>query len=187
MAVRRAAKNAPSESVDERVLIEAAKKDPSRFGALYEIHFDRIYAFVIRRLRDREAAEDLTSEVFRKAFASLPKYEFRGAPFAAWLYRIAANAIADYAKSGGREISGLELECEGSSPPDAVDIEQRARLFRLVDDLPGEQRRVVFARFVDEKSIRDVAQDLGKTEGAIKQLQFRALTTLRKQMGGAHA
>ena len=187
MAVRRAATKAPSEFVDERVLVEAAQRDPARFGALYETHFERIYAFIIRRVRDREAAEDLTSEVFHKALSSLPKYEVRGTPFAAWLYRIAANAVADYAKSSGREIPGLEIDCEGASPPDLEDIEQRARLFRLVDDLPGEQRRVVFARFVDEKSIREVAQDLGKTEGAIKQLQFRALTTLRKQMEGAHA
>ena len=187
MAVRRAATKAPSECVDERVLIEAAQRDPARFGALYEIHFERIYAFIIRRVREREAAEDLTSEVFHKALSNLPKYEFRGSPFASWLYRIAAHSIADYARSGGREISGLEIDCEGGSPPDLEDIEQRARLFRFVDDLPGEQRRVVFARFVDEKSIREVAQDLGKTEGAIKQLQFRALTTLRKQMEGAHA
>jgi RNA polymerase sigma-70 factor, ECF subfamily len=187
MAVRRAATKAPSEFVDERVLVEAAQRDPASFGTLYEIHFERIYAFVIRRVRDREAAEDLTSEVFHKALSSLPKYEFRGAPFVSWLYRIAANAIADSAKSGRREISGREIDCEGHPSPDLEDIEQHARLFRLVDDLPGEQRRVVFARFVDEKSIREVAQDLGKTEGAIKQLQFRALTTLRKQMEGAHA
>jgi len=187
MAVQRAATKAPSELVDERALIEAARHDPARFGALYEIHFERIYAFIIRRVRDRESAEDLTSEVFHKALSSLPKYEFRGAPFASWLYRIAANAIVDYAKTAGREISGLEQDCEGDPPPDLEDIEHRARLFRLVENLPGEQRRVVFARFVDDKSIREVAQDLGKTEGAIKQLQFRALTTLRKQMEGAHA
>lgn len=187
MAVWRAATKAPSEFVDERALVEAAQHDPARFGALYEIHFERIYAFIIRRVREREAAEDLTSEVFRKALSRLASYEFRDTPFAAWLYRIAANAISDYARSFGREISGMELECEGSPPPDLEDIEQRARLFRLVDDLPGEQRRVVFARFVEEKSIREVAHDLGKSEGAIKQLQFRALTTLRKQMEGAHA
>src|SRR5215813_1823760 len=187
MAVRRAATKAPCEFVDEGALIEAAQHDPARFGALYEIHFERIYAFIIRRVRDRESAEDLTSEVFHKALSSLPKYEFRGAPFASWLYRIAANAIVDYAKTAGREICGLEQDCEGDPPPDLEAIEQRAQLFRLVDDLPGEQRRVVFARFVDHKSIREVAQDLGKTEGAVKQLQFRALTTLRKQMEGAHA
>jgi|SRR5690242_2188182 len=187
MGLRRVAMKAFSEHADERQLVEAARNDPARFGALYEIHFERIYAYVIRRIHDREAAEDLTSEVFHKALANMGKYEFRGSPFAAWLYRIAANAVADWSKAAGREVFGIEQDCEGVSPPDLEEIEQRARLFRLVDDLPGEQRRVVFERFVKEKSIREIADSLGKSEGAIKQLQFRALANLRKRMEGAYA
>jgi len=80
---------------NERRLIEAAQQDPIRFGALYEIHFERVYAYVARRLGNREAAEDVTSEVFHQALANLARYEWRGAPFGAWLMRIASNAIAD--------------------------------------------------------------------------------------------
>src|SRR5260370_5273492 len=80
---------------EERLLVEAAQGDPAKFEALYELHFERVYAFVASRVRERSTAEDLTSEVFHKALASLPSYEWRGVPFVAWLLRIAANAIID--------------------------------------------------------------------------------------------
>src|SRR5262252_1105474 len=79
----------PMTDADERLLVEAAQRDPSRFGDLYERHFHRVYAFVVHRLRDRDAAEDVTAEVFHKALAGLRQYEWRGAPFGAWLIRIA--------------------------------------------------------------------------------------------------
>src|SRR5438309_7985121 len=87
----------------ERVLIEAAQKDPSRFAALYENNFERVYAFVIRRVRDRHEAEDLTAEVFQHALANLARFEWRGVPFAVWLFRIAANAITDRWKHTSRQ------------------------------------------------------------------------------------
>src|SRR6266446_6936529 len=80
---------------DERQLIEGAQKDPRRFGELYERNFERVYAFVARRVRDRHEAEDVTAEVFHHALANLSKFEWRGVPFAVWLFRIAANTIAD--------------------------------------------------------------------------------------------
>src|ERR1700676_822470 len=88
---------------DEQRLIEAAQKDPSRFAELYEINFERVYAYIARRLRVRDEAEDLTSEVFRQALANLPRFQWRGAPFAAWLFKIAANMIADRWKRAARE------------------------------------------------------------------------------------
>src|SRR6185295_19075563 len=78
---------------DEQRLVEAAQRDPSHFAELYERHFERVYAYVVRRVRDRDEAEDLTSEVFHQALAHLGRFEWRGLPFAAWLFRIAANAI----------------------------------------------------------------------------------------------
>src|SRR5687767_3700460 len=87
----------------EQALVEAAKSDPSKFAALYEAHFDRIYAFIAHRVRDRSVAEDLTAEVFRHALAAIGGFEWRGVPFASWLYRIAANEIADYASKASRE------------------------------------------------------------------------------------
>src|ERR1700722_12788329 len=94
MAVRRPAQEPASQGADERLLVQAAQSDPAKFEALYELHFERVYYFVARRVHDRATAEDLTSEGFHKALASLPKYEWRGAPFAAWLLRIASNALA---------------------------------------------------------------------------------------------
>ena len=172
---------------EERLLVEAAQRDPAKFGDLYEIHFERIYAFIARRVGDRDAAEDLTSDVFHRALANLRNYEWRGAPFAAWLMRIAANAVADQSKRAAREVPGAEDPPEPSAQPDLEAIEHRARLFRLVSRLPDDQRRVIVQRFVEQRSIREIAQRLGRTEGAVKQLQFRAMQSLRAQMEAAHA
>src|SRR5262249_10766354 len=95
---------------EERLLIEAAQKDPRRYGELYERNFERIYAFVARRVRDRHAAEDLTAEVFQHALANLSKFEWRGVPFVVWLFRIAANAIADRWKKLSREVVDPALD-----------------------------------------------------------------------------
>ncbi len=105
MVVRAPASRRSPERAEERALVEAAQKDPSRFAELYEINFERVYAFIARRVGDRDAAEDLTSEVFHKALANLRQFEWRGSPFAAWLIRIAANAIADRAHRAGRELA----------------------------------------------------------------------------------
>ena len=192
MATRRPARKAAPLEADERLLVEGAQRDPAKFDALYEMHFERVYAFVASRVRDRATAEDLTSEVFHKALAHLRSYEWRGIPFAAWLLRIAANAIADHWKRTARELPSPDDPPELSANPDlqAAElrvIEHRARLFRLVGQLPEAQRQVVHQRFVEQRSIREIAERLGKTEGAIKQLQLRALERLRAQMGGGHA
>ncbi|SRR5260370_23617666 len=173
--------------LDERLLVEAAQRDPAKFGDLYDIHFERIYAYIARRVRDRDTAEDLTADVFHRALANLPNYEWRGAPFGAWLMRIAANALVDRSKRAAREVSVAQDPLETAPPPDLEAIENRGRLFRLVNRLPEDQRRVIFDRFVEQMSIRETAERLGKTEGAVKQLQFRALQTLRAQMEGANA
>jgi len=175
---------------DERLLIEAAQKDPARFAELYENHFERVYAYVVRRVGDRAETEDLTSEVFHHALANLRRFEWRGIPFAAWLYRIAANLISDRWQRRSREQVADEVEQIESAPATGVgfeEVERRASLFRLVDGLPAEQRRVVVLRFVEQKSIKEVAREIRKTEGAVKQLQFRALSSLRARMEGADA
>src|SRR5579863_2168882 len=185
MVVRAPASRRSPEQAEERLLVEAAQKDTGRFAELYEINFERVYAFVARRVGDRDAAEDLTSEVFHKALANLRRFEWRGAPFAAWLLRIAANAIADRASRVGRELAvdnPPELGAEATAEVDLEEVEHRARLFRLVEQLPADQRRVIALRFAEEKSIREIAQALGRTEGAVKQLQFRALQNLRAEI-----
>jgi RNA polymerase sigma-70 factor (ECF subfamily) len=148
-----------------------------------------VYGYIARRVGDRDAAQDLTSDVFHNALASIHTFEWRGVPFAGWLLRIAANMIVDRSKRGGKEVTGQDL-------PDLPDLDKRpkleeadqcARLFGLVDQLPKDQRRVIAMRFAEEKSIREIAQALGRTEGAVKQLQFRALQNLRARMEGANA
>ncbi len=168
----------------ERQLIEAAQKDPRCFGELYERNFERVYAFIARRVRDRAVAEDLTSEVFHRALESLPRFEWRGVPFAAWLLRIARNAVADHWQRAARQQGNPQAE--EADEVDLDDIERRATLFRLVDALPADQRRVVVERFVEQRSIREIAQVLGRSEGAVKQLQFRALENLRARMSETH-
>jgi RNA polymerase sigma-70 factor (ECF subfamily) len=187
MAARRPGGKVSPGDTEERVLVEAAQTDPARFGDLYEIHFERIYAFIARRVRDRATAEDLTSDVFHKALANLGNYEWRGAPFAAWLIRIAANAVADQFKRAAREIPGAEDLAESGAGPDQESIEDRARLFQLVTRLPDDQRRVIYQRFVEQRSIREIALQLGRSEGAVKQLQFRGLQNLRARMEGGNA
>jgi RNA polymerase sigma-70 factor, ECF subfamily len=176
------------QAADERLLIEAAQQDPARFAELYENHFERVYAYVVRRVGNRAETEDLTAEVFHHALANLKKFEWRGIPFAAWLFRIAANLISDRWQQAGREVTDDSKLAEAqASTVEIKEVERRATLFRLVDTLPAEQRRVVVLRFVEEKSIKEVAQEICKSEGAVKQLQFRALTTLRTRMEGADA
>jgi RNA polymerase sigma-70 factor (ECF subfamily) len=168
----------------ERLLIEAAQRDPGCFAELYELHFERVYAFVVRRVRDRDEAQDLTADVFHQALANLARFEWRGVPFAAWLFRIAANAIADHFARAQRAARERELpRLDDPEPASLEDIEHRARLFRLVDGLPSDQRRVVVMRFAEQKTIREIAAGLGRTEGAVKQLQFRGLQNLRTKLG----
>ncbi|HEX3229564.1 MAG TPA: sigma-70 family RNA polymerase sigma factor [Pyrinomonadaceae bacterium] len=173
---------------DERRLVEAAQQDRAHFGAVYEKYFEVVYSYVARRVRDRAATEDLTSEVFRKALAHLPRFKWTGAPFGAWLLRIAANLIADRAKRVAREDQpdSNEFADRGSSAQaqqtDLEAAERRAYVIRLVDELPEDQRRVVRMRFAEEKSIGEIAALLNRTEGAVKQLQFRAFQTLRAKL-----
>jgi RNA polymerase sigma-70 factor (ECF subfamily) len=176
---------------EERCLVEAARGDPARFAELYQLHFDRVYAFIARRVPNRDEVQDLTADVFHQALANLARFEWRGAPFAAWLIRIASNAVADRARRSARRrqepvpgggVSG-PLTIEAVCPDE---VEERAKLYQLVRSLPADQRRVIVLRFVEEKNIRQIAEEIGRTEGAVKQLQFRALKTLRARMENAH-
>ena len=173
-----------SEENDEKAQVEAAQRDPSRFAHLYEQNFYRVYAYVVRRVGDRHQAEDLTADVFREALAGIRKFEWRGVPFAAWLMGIASRIVADYWTRSGRETGNPARK------PEAVvsaEVEDNTMLFQLVGRLPEAQFRVIHMRFVEQKSIREIAQELGRSEGAVKQLQLRAIESLRAQMGGAHA
>lgn len=189
---------------DERLLISAAQQDPRRFAELYERNFERVYAYIAHRVRDRDVAEDLTAEVFHQALATLKRFEWRGVPFAAWLIGIAAHMIAARwrglaarpqevaAAEALEEFGGIGDNGHGSNgngngyyaatqvgARDLAEVEQRALIAKLVATLPGDQQLVITRRFLEHRSIREIAQEMGRTEGAVKQLQFRALENLR--------
>jgi RNA polymerase sigma-70 factor (ECF subfamily) len=176
----------------ERRLVEAAQQDRLRFADVYERYFELVYAYVARRVRDRAATEDLTSEVFRKALANIDRFKWTGAPFGAWLLRIASNLIADRAKHETKK--GIRVDESSAIPSRDVanapesqqvqleDAERRAWVIRMVDELPDDQRRVVRMRFAEERSISEIAVELGRSEGAVKQLQFRAFQNLRAKL-----
>src|SRR5262249_11732957 len=131
-----------------------------------------------------EEAEDLTAEVFQQALVSLPQFEWRGTPFVAWLLGIAAHTLADRWRRTNtlREVGSEELDEVGTED----DVERRAMLYQLVEALPPDQRLVIVRRFVGQKSVREVAAELGRSEGAVKQLQLRALQSLRERIRSNH-
>src|SRR5258708_17778644 len=182
---------------EERRLIKAAQSDPARFADIYENYFELVYGYIARRVRNRAEAEDLTGEVFHKALAGLPRFKWRGAPFAAWLFRIASNMIADRSKRAAREVpfdeSGATARdasaqvtrgADKSQQKDLEESERRALLFRFVDELAQDQGRVLVMRFAEEKRIRDIASAPGPSEAPVNKLQFRALENLRKRLKG---
>lgn len=171
-------------AVDEQLLVAAAQRDPCRFAELYEQNFERVYAYVARRVPTRDEAEDVTAEVFHQALANIGAFQWRGTPFVAWLLGIAANVLASRWRKddGAVEVS-----------PDVLDqlavddeVEQRTMLSRLIETLPPDQRLVITRRFLDQRSVSEIATELGRSEGAVKQLQFRALQTLRNKLRGSH-
>lgn len=164
----------------ERNLIEAAQRDPRCFAALYEANFDRVYAFVARRMPSREEAEDVTAEVFHQALSGLATFEWQGTPFVAWLLGIAVHLIA---RKWQRAAKHPEVPADNLEEAGVIDrTENQALLAQLVDRLPDDQRHVIRRRFIDQHTIREIAQELGRSEGAVKQLQFRAIENLRNQM-----
>ena len=180
------------DETDERRLIEAAQQDRAHFADVYERYFELVYGYIARRIRDRAMTEDLTSEVFRKALTNIDRFKFTGAPFGAWLLRIASNLMADRAKRNAREehnsdssVTAEQMAGASAAESQQVQLEQaerRAWVIQMVDELPDDQRRVVRMRFAEEKSVNEIATALGRSEGAVKQLQFRAFQNLRARL-----
>jgi RNA polymerase sigma-70 factor, ECF subfamily len=169
---------------DERLQVEAARQDPALFAKLYENNFERVYAYIARRVRNREEAQDVTAEVFHQALAGLPRFEWRGSPFATWLLGIAAHLLSDRWERAAKrpEVATDVLDQFGVED----DVERRAMLYQLVDTLPPDQKQVIVRRFVGQKSLREIAMEMGRSEGAIKQLQLRALQNLRERIRSNH-
>ena len=154
---------------------------------LYLLHFDRIYSYLHMSVGNRHDAEDLTTQVFVKMLESIGKFRWRSAPFSAWLFRIAHNLAMDHFRASKRWQPEEEVpEPRGqegmSAEEEALHSIGRASMLELIEDLSHEQQQVLTLKFVFNFSNGEVAGILGKTEGAIKSLQHRALVTLQKQL-----
>jgi len=166
------------------VIDRARKGDRAAFAEIYDLYVDNVYRYLIYRVREPADAEDLCSEVFTRAFANVHRYTWQGKSFLAWLYTIARNAVTDRRR---RERPTVELDNayglaqQGPTAHDhAVHGEEVQALKGAVKHLTSEQQEVLVLRFVENMSSREVAKVLGKHEGAIRALQFRALGRLRK-------
>jgi RNA polymerase sigma-70 factor (ECF subfamily) len=181
-------------SVDEGELVAAAKQDPTEFGALYELYVDRVYRYAYRRVGTHHDAEDVTAQTFQQALAALPKYEWRGLPFGAWLFRIAANVINRRGRTGNREIAVEDVsvfsfqEALDDDPMDRVTRDELAdELNELISTLPADQQRVLVLKFSHGLKNREIGDLMGRSEGAVKQLVHRALVNLRTRFKHEHA
>lgn len=172
----------------ENEIIERSKRDSRAFGELYERYFDRIYYFTFRQTGDEEVAGDLTSQTFVNALHHLPRYQFRGLPFSAWLYRIATNEVNKYyRKNKGKKVFSIEETrirelVEQTNPgPEGWDEELIQRLLAYLKDLPTEMLQVLELRFFEDKDFREIAFILDITESGAKMRTYRALDHLRRQ------
>jgi RNA polymerase sigma-70 factor (ECF subfamily) len=160
--------------------------DLTAISELYNLHVDRIYQYVRYRTGDDQTAEDITAEVFLRAIESLGTYNDRGAPFVAWLYRIAHARVIDYWRSSKRrQTAPLDdplLQDGLVTTDDAIDIDflQHRSLWIALRQLTDDQQNVIILKFVQGLGNAEIAQMLGKTEGAIKALQRRALESLAR-------
>jgi RNA polymerase sigma-70 factor (ECF subfamily) len=181
--------NSTSDPTEERGLVlRAIRRDSAAYGILYETHLDRVYRYVYYRVGSTAEAEDLTEQVFLKAWEAIERYEARGVPFIAWLYRLAHNLVVDHYRAR-RPTMPLEDVAEAEEPGantlDAVESELDAEEVRLaVRKLSPEHQQLIVLRFVEGMSHAEVAQITGKTEGATRVVQYRALQSLAKAMQG---
>src|SRR5690348_10372425 len=170
-----------------RLVDRAQQGDRDALEELYLIHFDRIYGYLHMSVGNRHDAEDLTTQTFLKMLESIGKFRWRSAPFSAWLFRIAHNLAMDHFRAGKRWQPQEDVpEPPGSEEPSAEMLAMhsigRQSMMELIETLSPEQQQVLTLKFVFNFANADVATILGKTEGAIKSLQHRALASLQKQI-----
>ncbi len=171
----------------DRTVARARLGDATAIGGLYDLFAERVYRFVLVRVRSPADAEDLLQRVFLKVIESLPRYEERGLPFAAWLFRIARNAVIDHERTR-RDHASLDESLErpdGRRGPEelAEAAVERAALRSAIGRLTPEQRDVITYRFFAGLTPREAGLLMDRHEGAIRALQFRAIQALRESLG----
>ncbi len=173
---------------EEQLVQRAVNGDQAAFTQLYDMHFDRIYRYIYVKVHSQAAAEDLTQDVFIKAYEAINSYKWRDLPFTAWLFKIAHNRVIDHIRKISREKNVSLEEADAISAGDPVYMtEQNYEVFQLknaLEQLPAAQKEVATLRFISELSIAEVALTLGKSEGTVKALQFNAVASLRKLLYG---
>jgi RNA polymerase sigma-70 factor (ECF subfamily) len=180
--------NATAQTADLRRLVEFAQQgDREALEALYLLHFDRIYSYLHMSVGNRHDAEDLTTQTFLKMLESIKRFRWQSAPFSAWLFRIAHNLAMDHFRASRRwqpeeEVPEPAGETEPSAEMAAFQSIGRQSMLELIENLSQEQKQVLTLKFVFNLPNGEVATILGKTEGAVKSLQHRALVSLQKQI-----
>jgi RNA polymerase sigma-70 factor, ECF subfamily len=181
-------KSARESTENVRRLVERAQQgEREALEELYLIHFDRIYGYLHVSVGNKHDAEDLTTQTFLKMIESINKFRWQSAPFSAWLFRIAHNLAMDHFRARRRWQPEEDVpEPQGSEEPsaefEAMQSIGRQSMMELIDSLSPEQQQVLTLKFVFNFANADVATILGKTDGAIKSLQHRALASLQKQI-----
>jgi len=174
------------DSIEERELVERAKRDPEAFGALYDRYFPQIYRFAYSRVRDQSLAEDVTSEVFFKALKNIKRYTYGSHPFSSWLYQITLNAVADHYRGQRGEVELEEGSDMASHEPAVVDEvvrrDRSRRVWSAIDQLPKQQRAAMVLKFGEDRKIEEIAVILGKSSGAVKLLLHRGVERLRREL-----
>jgi RNA polymerase sigma-70 factor (ECF subfamily) len=170
---------------ESRLIKKAKTYDTEALSELYRRHADAIFRYVYYRVGDRVAAEDLVSDVFVRMLEGLPSYQDTGRPFEAWLYRIAHARVVDhYRKERSRRGAPVDEGLVASEEQDPHRLvahrDDARRIWEALVDLTDDQQQVISLRFIAGYSTAEVAELLGKTEGAVKALQHRALASLRR-------
>ena len=174
----------------DEALVARAKHDLEAFGCLHGRYVEPVYHFAYRRVKNHAVAEEITARVFHRALEQLARFEWRGIPFGAWLMRIATNLIHDHNGHTQRHISLQDWVDDGAGIVGAdpsVEAAYTARqtadvVWQAVAILPRVHQQVLVLRFAREMSIREIARAMGRSEGAVKQLLFRAMKRLRQRL-----
>ena len=176
-------KLSPAELESERIAIERAQRDRAAFGELYERYVDAIHSFAYHHTGSAHQAEEVTAETFERAIRHLPGYRWRGVPYGALLYRIAASVISrQRRRQPWLELPDFQASLAAGPEERWLDAERDTRLRSALAALPDDQRTVLLLRFEAGLRNLEIAGVLGRSEGAVKALTFRAMTTLRQRL-----
>lgn len=173
---------------DKDLLQKATSGDKEAFGLIYDQYIERIYNYIYYRTGNTADAEDLTAQVFFKAYNHIGNYQDRGVPFSAWLYRIAHNMVANWHRDTSKhpEVALEETFHSGvrAEYPELVLLqgEEKSVLLQAIHRLPAERQQLVILKFVEHLSNQEIGEIMGRTEGAIKSLYHRTLSSLRKDL-----